>query len=374
MGPEKHTACPNREELTAFNAGRLAGSALASVADHVATCSRCLAVLDEMGTKGPGTTIRRSRMGAEDFLAEKEFRVMEARARALGSSPQASAEMAELAWLERYSVVSRVHQSDTGILYQARERGAGRVVAVKVVPAPAEMHAAGVVRFRQSVGRAAGAHPHVLPVLEVLRGNHVIILMTPFVEGRDLGRILRERKAMEGGGRPADAHPWAYLEEQDYWGEIRAVLDQVVEVVAAVHAAGEVVGGIQASNCLVDRAGKVWISDCGVAHFLVPGPGMRWVFSPEQTAQGFGGTEGWNLRSVDPALIAPEEWAGGRVDGRRRDVFRLGVLIERAVRGMGWSAAREPGPVVGRCLSRLPGERYRSAVELRADWLKLARE
>src|SRR5262249_46290562 len=154
-----------------------------------------------------------------------------------------------------------------------------------------------IKRFRNEATVAASlTDSSILPVFDVLEVGGVPMLVVPFVDGKDLARILEDRRAALRGepDTTGDRHPWASLREPEYLRQVLGVLDRVVDAVAVVHQAGILHRDIKPSNVLVGRGGNVWLTDFGLARLT----------SAESTLT----TAGAQLGS--PGFMSPEQWEG----------------------------------------------------------------
>jgi serine/threonine protein kinase len=177
-------------------------------------------------------------------------------------------------------------------------------------------------------------------------------------------------------------------------GELLAVAEPLADALAAAHAAGIVHRDLKPANVMVDANGRVKVLDFGLAKWQTQdvGPGDATI-----TADALVTGEGQILGTVP--YMSPEQLEGKPVD-HRADIFSLGVVLYEMVTGLrpfaGDSAAaimsailrdepqplsgvrrnlpRQLGRIVGRCLQKLPDDRYQTARGLRNDLRELARE
>src|SRR5262249_59816147 len=70
-----------------------------------------------------------------------------------------------------YEIVGELGRGGMGIVYQARQLGLNRLVALKMIQAPAPAGSAEVIRFRREAEAVARVqHPNILQIYEV--GGH----------------------------------------------------------------------------------------------------------------------------------------------------------------------------------------------------------
>jgi tetratricopeptide (TPR) repeat protein len=147
--------------------------------------------------------------------------------------------------LGRYELVGLLGKGGMGEVYAAYDPQLDRYVAVKVLLAEIRSEAASARLVREAQSLARLSHPNVVAVYDAGEdGGHVYLAMQ-YVEGETLLACLaRER-------RP--------------WQEIVRLFVEAGRGLAAAHAAGMIHRDFKPSNVLVDRSGKVAVTDFGVA-------------------------------------------------------------------------------------------------------------
>lgn len=101
-----------------------------------------------------------------------------------------------------------------GLVYRARQRRPERTVAIKVIAPELAADPAFRARFEQESATAAEIeHPNVIPVYEVGDDDGLLFISMRFVQGVDLGRLLKGtgpldiRRASHASGGLAVANP-----------------------------------------------------------------------------------------------------------------------------------------------------------------------
>ena len=243
-----------------------------------------------------------------------------------------------------FVIESELGRGAMGVVYAARQRGLGRGVALKVLPAHARLAPQAVARFRRESALLAGLdHEGLADVITVGRDRGHEFFAMELVDGAPLSRILQELR----GGRPthldgssvaaalrrsiatastaprAESTTGADPFRNDYLQTAAALIAQVADALHHAHEAGVLHRDVKPSNILVTPTGRAVLTDFGLA---------RREASPSMTRTGeFAGT---------PFYVAPEQVVGspGALD-RRADVFSLGVTLyelitlERPFRG-----------------------------------------
>jgi serine/threonine protein kinase len=243
--------------------------------------------------------------------------------------------------LGRFDLLRELGRGGFGVVFEARDRELGRIVALKAIrPGPRPLAEARRRWLRQEAEAVAQlSHPNIVTLHDLgtsERGPYLVLEMLH-------GETLQERLAR--GALPA--------------AEAVAVAVDLARALAHAHAHGVLHRDLKPSNVFLTEDGEVKVLDFGLAHFFGTS-GMRG-----------GGT---------PGYMAPEQWRGDPEDPRT-DVFGLGVLLfEMLTARLPYrvsrdrSTALDPGPppalalpdappalaaLVASALSKSPGGRPR---------------
>lgn len=206
----------------------------------------------------------------------------------------------------RYVLQERLAQGGMGEVFRAvavGEHGFEKPVVVKrVLPAHAGREDLAELFIAEAKLMTRLAHPNIVEVYDFGRGEHRdYYLVLELVDGVDLGRLLRAYAA-RGEAFPA---PLAlHVTAQVLRGLHHAHTRLEGEGITIVHR------DVSPSNVLLSTEGEVKVADFGIA--LVQGD--------------LGGVAG------KPGYMAPEQFAGGRVDPRA-DVFSVGVVLAQMLAG-----------------------------------------
>jgi serine/threonine protein kinase len=221
-----------------------------------------------------------------------------------------------------YELLSELGRGGMGIVYQARERSSGRIVALKMMLS----EKADLNRFRIEARAAAElSHPGIVSIHSWGEHESHAFFTMDYVPGETLSRIL------ERGPIPVDR-------------AVRYMLG-MARAVAAAHADGIIHRDLKPSNVIIDPSDQPRILDFGLAkrQFQMPiwtpratedivdalpadAPAPISPQSPPRTEKGaILGT---------PAYMAPEQ-AKGKQDqiGPATDVHALGVLFYEMLTG-----------------------------------------
>lgn len=269
--------------------------------------------------------------------------------------PRVASEEGEGLFAGRYLLLGKIGRGGMGTVYRARDTLVGDVVALKMLELEDKQRGDLLERFRREVRLARRiSHPHVARTHDL--GEHAghLFLTMEYVEGEDLQSLLGRERAL-GAARSA-----------------RIAL-AVCEGLAAAHAAGVVHRDLKPANVLVEKGGRVVLTDFGIARAMAGEAASR--------TQGMVGT---------PMYMSPEQLSGGEVEARS-DLYAAGLLLYEMLTGeapftgespmaVAFARLRQPPPdpagrpgvpdalaqQVRHCLAREPQERPSGALEVAA--------
>ncbi len=230
----------------------------------------------------------------------------------------------------RYQIERLVGRGGMGTVYRALDIMVGDVVALKVLDAAVTGGTDQMEWFRREVRLARRiTHPNVARTHDMgeQAGAHYITM--EFVEGTTLQELLRLRPG-EGEGASGEARSTRQAMEPARAARVGL---SVCEGLAAAHAAGVVHRDLKPANVLIERSGRVVLTDFGIARTLAEdNTGAR--------TQGVVGT---------PLYMAPEQLAGLPVD-QRADIYAFGLMLFEMVTGVLPFAGQTP---IAAALARL---------------------
>jgi len=252
---------------------------------------------------------------------------------------------------ERYRIDSKLGEGGMGTVYRAHDLTLGEDVAIKVLSFRSNPSSEDLERFHREV-RLARRITHINVARTHDIGEH---------EGRHyLSMELVAGKSLE-----------SYLGRATAASEAVALGIAIVQGLRAAHQAGVVHRDLKPANVLVERAGRVVLTDFGIAR------GVR-----DASVTEVGQTVG------TPRYMSPEQVLGEAADARS-DLYAVGLILYELLTGtfpfegntpMALAVARlqsdvedpsnrvpMPRPladIVLRCLARNPTERFDSADDL----------
>ena len=188
----------------------------------------------------------------------------------------------------RYRLEHKLGSGGMATVWLGEDLRLARRVAIKIPSEAILADQAFSIRFEREARTAAAlSHPHLVPVYDYGYEDERPYLVSEYIDGWSLAE-LRQR------GRPPVTV------------ELAATL---LEALAHIHAAGIVHRDIKPGNVLVDRGGRILLTDFGIA----------------QSADATGLT-GEGLVVGTPTYLAPELKQGGRATPAS-DLYSLGVLL-----------------------------------------------
>jgi serine/threonine protein kinase len=268
----------------------------------------------------------------------------------------------------RFQLRRRVGQGGQATVWLAFDPRLEREVAIKLLHPEPGTDAAQVahwLREARSVSRLT--HPNVIPVFEADVHEGQPYLVFEFVPGQTLAEILRLRGALA----PQEA--------------VGLVID-VLEALAAAHAAGIVHRDLKPSNVLVDAGGRARVMDFGIAERVQdsegagaaaasagPSGGTPGYMSPE-AATGAPPTAAMDIFSA--AIVLTELLCGHRLIDERdpwRAMQRVALEDLKLPADLGSEVDDALRAILLRGLARDPRERHPSALVFRDElrkWLR----
>ncbi|MCX4878865.1 serine/threonine-protein kinase [Streptomyces sp. NBC_00847] len=206
----------------------------------------------------------------------------------------------------RYRIVAQLGRGGMGIVWRAVDEVLGREVAVKELRTYNDVYGPELADLRLRMQREARAaarvrHPGVVAVHDVTEVDGRPLIVMELVDGPSLDDVLRERGTL-------DAREAA---------EIGA---KVMDALAAAHRAGVLHRDVKPGNILLERSGRVVLTDFGIATMEDPGDGSSTHLTRSGELVG----------SLD--YLAPER-AQGADPGPASDIWALGATLYAAVEG-----------------------------------------
>jgi tetratricopeptide (TPR) repeat protein len=293
-----------------------------------------------------------------------------------------------------FRILREVGRGGMGIVYEAEQISLGRRVALKVLPYAATMDPRHLQRFKNEARAAASLHhEHIVPVHGVgcERGVHFYAMQ--FIDGTTLAEVIRVRRdAGEGPAGPPDARlnsdattalavapptPGSRPLGKAHFRRTAELIAQAADALEYAHSVGVVHRDVKPGNLMVDAAGKLWVTDFGLAKLdaaaglTVSGDlvGTLRYMSPEQALAKHDlvdhRTDIYSLGATLYELLTPQPAVDGadKEEVLRRIAFEEPVAPRKRVRKI----PVELETVVLKALAKDPADRYATAQALADD-------
>jgi eukaryotic-like serine/threonine-protein kinase len=206
----------------------------------------------------------------------------------------------------RYRIVRQLGRGGMGVVWRAVDEVLHREVALKELrtytdaDAP-ELADLGLRMQREARAAARIRHPGVVAVHDVAEVDGRPLIVMELVDGPSLDDVLRDRGLLD----PREA---------------AAIGAKVMDALAAAHQVGVLHRDVKPGNILLDRSGRVVLTDFGIATMEDPNDGSATHLTRSGELVG----------SLD--YLAPER-AQGNDPGPASDVWALGATLYAAVEG-----------------------------------------
>jgi serine/threonine-protein kinase len=270
--------------------------------------------------------------------------------------------------LGRYRIQGVLGKGAMGLVYDGVDPKLDRRVAIKTIltstldEATAKHYAMRFMREVRAVARLN--HPSIVQVYDYGTQGDLAYIVMEYIGGKELKDAFDARQ------------PLAF-------GMVMRMMGELLDALHFAHEAGVIHRDVKPANVMLDAAGRVKLTDFGVARITDPDADLG-----EATRAG--------AMIGTPAYMSPEQIQGQPID-RRTDIFSAGVLFyqlltgKKPFEGTGWALARkiiqdDPVPastlvpipadidrVVGRALAKSLDYRYPSALAF-AEALKRVAE
>ena len=199
-----------------------------------------------------------------------------------------------------YKVESMIAKGGMGAVYNVTQKDLNRVCALKLLPLEVSVEPGFEDRFiLEARAMASLNHPNIMTIYDFGRTSegHVYYVME-YVDGLDLSELIKmdeigEAKAME-------------------------IMMQVCDALEYAHESGFVHRDVKPANIMIDKLGRVKVTDFGLAKLL-------------NADTNYGMTMVGQVMGT-PDYMAPEQSTGVNVD-HRADIYALGVVLYELLTG-----------------------------------------
>jgi serine/threonine protein kinase len=276
--------------------------------------------------------------------------------------------------VDHYEILCEIGRGGMGIVYQAKQLGLDRIVALKVlIVNPADTPLTQYrkqTRFLQEAKLCSTLyHPSIIPIIQHGTAQGYCFYSMKYIDGKPLSAIIAQwRQAAHehdlDSARRSKAH----------WHQIAQWMHDAAEALETAHQRRILHRDIKPSNLIVDSNDKIWLGDFGLAKDLS-------LESPESTSEGIGTVQ----------YMSPEALVSYRTE--KSDIYGLGITLYellawipkypkdtpvnllRRIQDDDAPSLKQIDPripqdlitITQKATALLPSDRYTSAAELRDD-------
>jgi serine/threonine protein kinase len=199
----------------------------------------------------------------------------------------------------KYRVLDLLGAGGAGGVFLCEHIGMKRLVALKMIP-PGKLDDELLRRFQREAAMGSLVHPNLVHALDCDHDGKLYFLVMEFVDGVDLLRLVTQHG-------PLDC-----TRATNY-------IAQAAGGLAYAHGAGWIHRDVKPSNLLVDRKGRIRITDMGVARLAVDtGDELTRQLEDQRGEQSV-------LGSID--FMSPEQAIDAHEVDVRTDVYGLGATL-----------------------------------------------
>jgi serine/threonine protein kinase len=195
--------------------------------------------------------------------------------------------------IEEYKVEALLGIGGMARVYRGVDTRLKRYVAIKVIGFDYQHDAAHIDRFEREARVIAQLyHPNVVPLYRYGEIDGFLYMVMQYIDGADLQTVLSSYR-----------HDGEFMEPE----EVLHIIDEVCQALDYVHSKGVIHRDVKPSNILLDKAGRAYLSDFGLALNLEVGT----------LGEIFG----------SPQYIAPEQTVSSAKAEARSDLYSVGVIL-----------------------------------------------
>src|SRR5688572_25624557 len=202
-----------------------------------------------------------------------------------------------------YELLEEIARGGMGVVYKARQKSLGRIVAVKMLLFGEQSGKEMAQRFRAEAAAAASLqHPNIVAIHEVNAHEGQPFFVMDFIEGQNLARLNAECE----------------LRNAEWLRRAARYVKIVAEAIDYAHERGILHRDLKPSNILIDGFDQPRVTDFGLA--------KRLYEDSELTLSG--------QVLGSPNYMPPEQAEARRgLVGRRSDVYSLGAILYHLITG-----------------------------------------
>lgn len=198
-----------------------------------------------------------------------------------------------------YHIIDSIGQGGMGHVFKAEHALMGRIVAVKVLPRSKSTPEAVASFFREMRAQAQLDHPNLVRAFHAGNDGNVYFLVTEYVPGADLRRLIRRRGKIS-------------------MGTAAVIISQAAKGLDHAHSRGLIHRDVKPGNLLVTPEGHCKVSDLGLAGY----------FTEDAPSDGRSGKIVGTADYLSPEqIMTPDRLTAAS------DIYSLGCTLYYAVTG-----------------------------------------
>ncbi|KAI9013835.1 kinase-like domain-containing protein [Phycomyces nitens] len=163
-------------------------------------------------------------------------------------SPPPNPLLSECRHVDCYERLNHIEEGSYGIVFRARDRETGDIVALKKLKLEKEKNGFPVTSLREINTLMIAKHPNIVNVREIVMGNHLnqVFIVMDFIE-HDLKTLMTDMRA-----------PF-------FQSEVKTLMIQLLSAVSLMHDNWIIHRDLKTSNLLLNNRGEIKVADFGLA-------------------------------------------------------------------------------------------------------------
>lgn len=233
--------------------------------------------------------------------------------------------------VENYEKLNKIEEGTYGIVYRARDRQTGEIVALKQLKLSEEREGFPVTSLREinalmsmmnyksDNNKHQRHHPHIIPIREMVVGRRLssVFLVMPYMP-HDLRSLMEE------------------MQQPFRLSEVKTLLQQLLSAVAHMHGRYLVHRDLKTSNLLLSHSGHLMVADFGMARRMAPVADDTTATSTASTSSSLKGPS--SSAPLTPVVVtlwyrAPEVLLGATNYAWPVDLWSVGCIMAELILG-----------------------------------------
>ena len=276
--------------------------------------------------------------------------------------------------LDHYEILREIGRGGMGIVYQAKQLGLDRIVALKILilhPAdsPLTLSKKQARFLREAKLCSTLHHANIIPIIQHGTDQGYCFYSMQYIDGSPLSKIIAQWR-QDNLEHDSDS-AWR---SKAHWHQIARWIHDGADAVETAHQRRILHRDIKPSNLIVDSKGKIWLGDFGLAKDIS-------LDSSESISEGIG-----TVQYMSPEALVSQSTERSDIYGLGITLYELLARIPKYPKDTPVNLLRrikdddapslkqiDPGipqdliTITQKATALLPSDRYGSAAELRDD-------